>query len=193
MQAFPQDAVTDGRRLAELVRRIAAVSDRTAFAELFEVLAPRVRSFLIRLGSDGGTAEELTQEVMLAVWHSARQFDPSQAAVTTWVYTIARNRRIDWLRRERWAEPDPDDPLFVQEKVDSAETDVETAERQSRLHRAIADLPEEQAQLIYMAFFQDKAHSGIAVERNLPLGTVKSRLRLAMTRLKKALGSDAWP
>jgi RNA polymerase sigma factor (sigma-70 family) len=193
MQAFPQDAVTDGRRLAELVRRIAAASDRAAFAELFEVLAPRVKSFLIRQGSDGGTAEELAQEVMLSVWHRAGQFDPEQAAVTTWVYTIARNRRIDWVRRERWVEADRADPLFVEEKVDSAEADVETAERQTRLHQAIADLPEEQAQLIYMAFFQDKAHSGIAVERNLPLGTVKSRLRLAMTRLKKALGSDAWP
>jgi len=193
MQVLSKDAVADGPRLADLVRRIGAAADRAAFAELFGLLAPRVKAFLLRLGCDGGTAEELTQDVLLAVWHHAGQFDPAQAAVTTWVFTIARNRRIDRLRRDRWIEPDPNDPLFVEGIVESAETDIEIAERQTRLHQAIADLPEEQAQLIYMAYFQDKAHSGIATERNLPLGTVKSRLRLAMLRLKKALGQDAAP
>jgi RNA polymerase sigma-70 factor (ECF subfamily) len=193
MQMLPKDAAADGPRLAELVRRIAAEADRAAFAELFGLLAPRVKGFLVRLGCDGATAEEIAQDVMLTVWHRAGQFDRSQAAVTTWVFTIARNRRIDRLRRDRWIEPERDDPHFFEGSVESAETDVEIAERQARLHQAIADLPEEQAQLIYMAYFQDKAHSGIATERNLPLGTVKSRLRLAMLRLKKALGREAAP
>jgi RNA polymerase sigma-70 factor (ECF subfamily) len=192
MQALSRNDDHEGFRLADLVRRIAAESDRDAFAELFGLLAPRVKAFLLRQGSDNGTAEELTQDVMLAVWDRAAQFDAGQAAVTTWVFTIARNRRIDRLRRERWIEADPEDPLFVETTVESAESDVEIAEQQSSLHKAIAELPEEQAQLIFMAYFQDKAHSGIAVERNLPLGTVKSRLRLALSRLKKALaGNDA--
>ena len=192
MQVLSQDAVAESARLGNLVRRIAATGDRAAFAELFSLLAPRVKSFLIRLGCDGATAEELTQDVMFVVWHRAGQFDPARAAPTTWVFTIARNLRIDRLRRERWVEPDLDDPLFVAE-VESAETGIEIAERQIRLHRAIADLPEEQAQLIQMAFFEDKAHSGIATEQNLPLGTVKSRLRLAVSRLKKAMSQDAAP
>ncbi len=191
MQVLSQDAVAEAARLVALVRRIAASADRAAFAEVFILLAPRVKAFLIRLGCDGATAEELTQDVMLAIWHRAGQFDPARAAPTTWVFTIARNLRIDRLRRERWVEPDPDDPHFVVAPVDSAETDIEIAERQSRLHQAIADLPEEQAQLIHMAYFEDKAHIGIAAERNLPLGTVKSRLRLAVSRLKKALAQDA--
>jgi RNA polymerase sigma factor (sigma-70 family) len=192
MQVLSQDAVAESARLGNLVRRIAATGDRVAFAELFGLLAPRVKSFLLRLGCDGGTAEELTQDVMFVVWHRAGQFDPTRAAPTTWVFTIARNQRIDRLRRERWVEPDPDDPLFVAE-VESAETDIEIAERQTRLHQAIANLPEEQAQLIQMAYFEDKAHSGIATERNLPLGTVKSRLRLAVSRLKKAMAQDLSP
>jgi len=193
MQVLSQDAAAESARLGELVWRIAAVGDRAAFAELFGLLAPRVKAFLMRLGCDGATAEELTQDVMFTVWHRAGQFDPARAAPTTWVFTIARNLRIDRLRRERWVEPDRDDPLFIAELVDSAETGIEIAERQIRLHKAIADLPEEQAQLIKMAYFEDKAHTGIATERNLPLGTVKSRLRLAVSRLKKAMSQDLSP
>jgi len=193
MQVLSQDAAAESARLGELVRRIAAAGDRAAFAELFGLLAPRVKAFLMRLGCDGATAEELTQDVMFTVWHRAGQFDPARAAPTTWVFTIARNLRIDRLRRERWVEPDRDDPLFIAELVDSAETGIEIAERQIRLHKAIADLPQEQAQLIQMAYFEDKAHTGIATERNLPLGTVKSRLRLAVSRLKKAMSQDLSP
>jgi RNA polymerase sigma factor (sigma-70 family) len=193
MQILSKDAVADGPRLAELVRRIAVDGDRAAFAELFGLLAPRVKAFLMRLGCDGSTAEELVQDVMLAVWHRAGQFDPARAAVVTWVFTIARNGRIDRLRRDRWIGPDPEDPIFAPDLVESAEAGIEIAERQSRLHQAIADLPEEQAQLIHMAYFRDMAHSGIATEQNLPLGTVKSRLRLAVSRLKKALAQDAAP
>jgi|HubBroStandDraft_1064217.scaffolds.fasta_scaffold00055_33 RNA polymerase sigma factor (sigma-70 family) len=193
MQVLWKDAVTDGPRLAELVRRIAAAEDRAAFAELFGLLAPRVKSFLLRQGCDGGMAEELTQDVMLVVWHRAKVFDSDRATVTTWVFTIARNRRIDRLRRERSVEPDPDDPLFVEGLARSPDTDIEIAERQARLHHAIAELPEEQAELIHMAYFQDKPHTGIASERNLPLGTVKSRLRLALLRLKKVLVRDGGP
>jgi RNA polymerase sigma-70 factor (ECF subfamily) len=192
MQVLSQDAVAEGALLGNLVRRIAATGDRAAFAELFGLLAPRVKAFLIRLGCDGGMAEELAQDVMFTVWHRAGQFDPTRASPTTWIFTIARNLRIDRLRRERWVEPEADDPLFVA-AVESAEIGIEIAERQIRLHRAIADLPEEQAELIHMAYFQDKAHSGIATERNLPLGTVKSRLRLAVSRLKKAMDQDLSP
>jgi RNA polymerase sigma-70 factor (ECF subfamily) len=193
MHALPKNAHSEGLRLADLVRRIASDTDRAAFAELFRLLAPRVKGFLLRQGCDDGTAEELTQDVMLTVWHRAAQFDPRQAAVTTWVFTIARNRRIDRLRRERWINADPDDPLFVEGIVESAEFDIEIAEQQSSLHKAIAELPEEQAELIFMAYYEEKAHSGIAVERNLPLGTVKSRLRLALSRLKRALRGDEAP
>ena len=131
------------------------------------------------------------QEVMLLVWRRAETYDPAQASASTWVFTIARNKRIDALRREHRPEIDPDDPALVPalvpERPDSADRRVELRESTSRLRAALKELPAEQAELLRLAYFEDKPHSAISAERGLPLGTVKSRLRLAVERLRKAL------
>lgn len=171
----------------ELLLAVGRVRDRAAFAALFGHFAPRLKAYLRRLGSDGPAAEELVQEVMLLVWRRAETFDPTQASAGTWVFTIARNRRIDALRREQRPEIDPDDPALVPDPVEPADRALETAQDSGRLRAAIKELPPEQAELLRMAYFEDKPHSVIAAERGLPLGTVKSRLRLALDRLRKAL------
>ncbi len=171
----------------ELMTAVAERRDRQAFVRLFETFGPRVKAYLIRQGADTASAEDLVQDVMLTVWRRAQQFDRSKAAVSTWVFTIARNRRIDTLRRARRPEIDPDDPALVPEPDEPADRVVETAQRRASLHAAVGELPEDQARLLRLAYFEDKSHSVIAEELALPLGTVKSRLRLAMGKLRAAL------
>jgi len=173
--------------LDALIARVAQHQDRTAFAALFDHFAPRVKGYLLRLGADDGTAEELTQEVMLAVWRRAASFNPALASVGTWVFTIARNKRIDRLRRERRPEIEPDDPALAPAPAPDAEAAVDLARAGGRLRAAIALLPAEQSSLLAMAFFEDKSHRAIATELRLPLGTVKSRIRLALGRLRGVL------
>jgi RNA polymerase sigma factor (sigma-70 family) len=173
--------------LDELIARVARHQDRAAFAALFDHFAPRVKAYLMRLGADDGGAEELAQEVLLAVWRRAASFNPALASVGTWVFTIARNKRIDRLRRERRPELDPDDPALVPDPAVGADVALDHAQTGGRLRAAIGSLPEEQAQLLRMAYFEDKSHRAIAAETRLPLGTVKSRIRLALIRLRAAL------
>jgi RNA polymerase sigma-70 factor, ECF subfamily len=172
---------------AALIQAVAHRRDRVAFAALFRVFAPRVKAWMIRGGANDTAAEELAQETMLVVWQKAAQYDPGRAGVSTWIFTIARNQRIDALRRERHPDtlrPDPDD-LAGPEQADRA---VAIAEQESRIRAALCGLPLEQAAVIHKAFFEDKAHADIEQELQIPLGTVKSRLRLAMNRLRAALG-----
>jgi RNA polymerase sigma factor (sigma-70 family) len=183
----PRPAAPDAAAWAALVERIAAQGDRQAFAELFRHFAPRVKSYLIRLGAAPPLAEELTQEAMIMVWRKAASFDRSQSSVATWLFTIARNKRIDAIRRERRPEIDPSDPLLVPDPEPPPDAAIGANERDARLRAAIATLPAEQADLLRLAFYEDKSHGDIAQERGLPLGTVKSRLRLAFGRLRKAM------
>ena len=171
----------------DLLLAVGRARDRAAFAALFAHFAPRLKAYLRRLGAYANAAEELVQEVMLLVWRRAETFDPAQASASTWVFTIARNRRIDALRREQRPEIDPDDPALVPDPVEPADRVLEVAQANGRLREALKDLPPEQAELLRLAYFEDKPHSVIATERGLPLGTVKSRLRLALDRLRKAL------
>jgi RNA polymerase sigma-70 factor (ECF subfamily) len=169
----------------EHVLRIRDARDEGAFAELFDHFAPRVKSFLVRSGATEPVAEDCAQEVMATLWRKAHLFDPSRASVSTWVYTIARNRRIDVIRRERRPEPE-DLPWGPEHDPEPAEV-VALQQESERLVRAIADLPEAQRDLIRRAYFGDLSHSEIAAETGLPLGTIKSRIRLALDRLRRAM------
>ncbi len=167
---------------AGLMRRVRDHQDKAAFALLFRHFAPRVKGFLMRSGSDAGVAEECAQDVMATLWQKAHLFDPSRASVATWVFTIARNRRIDVARRARRPEPE-ELPWGPEAEPDQAEV-LEAAEETRRLANALADLPEKQRALILRAYYGDLSHSEIATETGLPLGTIKSRIRLALERLR---------
>ena len=167
------------------VVRIRDARDQSAFAELFAHFAPRVKAFLMRSGSDATLAEECTQEVMATLWQKAHLFDPSRASVSTWIYTIARNKKIDYLRKQR--RPEPEELSWgPEEEPDQADV-LALNEESEQLGRAIAALPEKQRDLIQKAYFGDLSHSEIALATGLPLGTIKSRIRLALERLRHAI------
>ena len=180
-------------RLEADVEAVAERRDRVAFGRVFAHYGPRVKAYLRRLGASNAVAEDLTQEVMLTVWRRAGQFDRTRAALSTWVYTIARNRRIDALRRERRPDYDLDDPALVDdEAAPRGDPFAETEQARRAVMQAVAKLPPEQEQLLRIFFFEEKSHSLIADEFGLPLGTVKSRLRLALVKLRHMLnGLDA--
>jgi RNA polymerase sigma-70 factor (ECF subfamily) len=180
-------ADAQGPTPAVLIAAIAAHRDRAAFVALFQAYAPRVKGYLIRLGG-GDIAEEMAQEAMLKVWRKAHLFDPAKASAGTWIFTIARNLYIDRRRRERRPEFDPDDPLFSAESPDTADGALGTNQSEELVRDAMSGLPEDQMKVITMAFYEDKSHSAIATELDLPLGTVKSRLRRAFARLREVLG-----
>lgn len=168
------------------INRIRDAQDEAAFVELFEHFAPRVKAFLMRSGADSSLAEECAQEVMATVWQKAALFDPSRASVSTWVFTIARNKKIDVLRKQR--RPEPEDLPWGPE-AEPDQTDIIGLQQESeKLGQALAALPEKQRVLIEKAYFGDLTHSEIAQQTGLPLGTIKSRIRLALERLRHALG-----
>jgi RNA polymerase sigma-70 factor (ECF subfamily) len=176
----------NGARLSAMIVEIARDRDRAAFAGLFEHFAPRVKSYMLRLGAPAEAAEELAQETLLIVWRRAEAYDPAKAAASTWVFAIARNLRIDVARRASRAPP-RDDPAFEISAPQAPDSAFSAVEDEARIGLAIATLPVEQARVIKLSFFSDKPHSEIAAELDLPLGTVKSRLRLAMIRLRALL------
>ena len=168
-----------------LILSIARTKDRADFVELFQYFAPRVKSYLLRGGMGDGLAEELAQETMLAVWNKAEGFNPARASASTWIFTIARNKKIDHMRKGVRYDVDidalenetqSDEPSAAQGMIHQQET--------TRIAEAIQKLPAEQADLIRESFFEGKSHADIAAEKKIPLGTVKSRLRLALERLR---------
>lgn len=181
---------TERDRLADCVEQIAATRSRPAFSDLFEHFAPRVKSYLIRLGSDASSAEEIMQEVMLNVWRKAEQYDRRQASVSTWIFRIARNRRIDSLRRTNKPELDAKDPMLQPAEVEQPDITVNRGQLEVKVREVIETLPEEQLVLLKAAFYEGLSHSEIAKNFGLPLGTVKSRIRLAFMRLRGSLERD---
>jgi RNA polymerase sigma-70 factor (ECF subfamily) len=163
-----------------------AAKDREAFAELFRRFAPRVAGFLRRSLPDG-RADEVLQDVMLRVWQKAPTYRPDRASPTTWIFAIARNARIDALRRAGRPEPDPDDPLWVPTGPEPPDRQVEQAHRDAQVREALRGLPETQVEVLERAYVQGQSLSEIAEALAVPLGTVKSRVRLAMERLRGAL------
>ena len=175
---------------ARLAALVADRRDREAFATLFDHFAPRINGYLQRLGMDGGSAEDVAQEVMAVLWHKAHLFDPAKSSLATWLFRIARNRRIDGLRRDRSHLIDPDDPILQPEGEEAADVAMDASRRDERVRIALAGLPAEQVELIRLAFFVGLSHGQIADQTKLPLGTVKSRIRLAFARLRKAIEAD---
>jgi len=170
-----------------LLLRVGSDRDRSAFKKLYEHFAPRLKSFLLRIGSDMSAAEEICQESMIMVWRRAETFNPESAGASTWIFTIARNKRIDKLRKDNRPLPDLSDPSFFQIPVDKSDDILQRVEEEKKIKNALKNLPPEQAKLILSAYYEENSHRKIADETNLPLGTVKSRIRLAINRLRTQL------
>ena len=167
-----------------LLTRIAA-GDREAFAALFGRYAGKVKGYLIRLGAVGAVAEDLAQDAMLSLWRRAASYDAARAKASTWIYVIARNAWIDRLRREKVELAYRGFLSPVEESEDEAPDEAAArTDDASRMGDALKDLSEEQRQVVQLAFFDEHSHSEIAQKLSLPLGTVKSRLRLAMAKLR---------
>ena len=172
-----------GHDLREMTAmRQAEDGGAAAFAELFAHFAPRVKAFLMKAGADETMAEECAQDVMATLWRKAHMFDSTRASVSTWIFTIARNRRIDMIRRERRPEPEAL-PWGPEEEPGPAER-VVIRQESERLTAALSRLPEKQRELVERAYFGDLTHSEIADATGLPLGTIKSRIRLALEKLR---------
>lgn len=187
-------AVAWGRQ----IEAIATKRDRASFIALFQHFAPRIKTFMLRSGVSEAMAEEIAQETMLTVWCKADFFAPSSHGAAAWIFTIARNLRIDALRRQQRdratnSEGNNGDtcisvePHVVDERL-TPEAQLAAAQSAGSVHKAIAQLSDEQMRVIQLSFFEQKTHSEIAEHLQIPLGTVKSRLRLALARLRTLLG-----
>ena len=167
---------------------VAHDRDRAAFIKVYQYFAPRVKSFLLGKNVPAATADEILQEVMLAVWNKASSYKPDRAAVSTWIFTIARNKYVDRVRQEMKPSLDAEDPSL--QPADSPESSEQLLEgqRAKAVRAAMENLPQDQRDVIFLSFMEGLAHAEISERLGLPLGTVKSRIRLGFQRLRKELG-----
>ena len=178
--------VPERRSHEALIVAIATRQDRAAFTALFQHFAPRVKAYFIKTGTEASAADDLMQDALLAIWHKSPQFDPARATAAAWIFAIARNLRIDAARRGRLLLP-ADDPSEAPPPVLLADALVAAEERSSALRAAVETLPTDQLAILRLAFFEDLSHSEIERRLDVPLGTIKSRLRLALSKLRLAL------
>lgn len=179
--------VVGQRNWAEVIGAIAARQDKAAFKTLFEFFAPRIKGMLQRHGAAPDVAEDIAQETLVTVFHKASYYDAGRAGAAAWIYTIARNIRIDRLRRDQRAKRhmlyDPPETIAPER----SDAHLDAFENQERVRAALELLPDEQARVVELSFFEGHPHAEIAARLGIPLGTVKSRLRLAMARLRESL------
>lgn len=173
--------------MSRLLEAVARDRDVAAFEVLFRHYGPRVKTYMARQVKSTQIAEELMQETMMAVWNKAALYDPGRGNVSAWIFTIARNLCISTFRKQNRPEFDPNDPAFVPDDAVSADVELQTRQEADLLHAAMNDLPPEQMELIRRSFFGEVPHSALAQEFGLPLGTVKSRIRMAVAKLRKRL------
>jgi RNA polymerase sigma-70 factor (ECF subfamily) len=180
------------KRMGDNLVAIGRNRDEAAFADVYSYYAGRVKSFLMGKGMGEEIAEELTQEIMLTVWRRAESYDPKKAAASTWLFTIARNRRIDYLRGNSRIEVELDDEMLDVETTDTDPQAKFVADEQvaRQLERALEKLPQEQRQVMHLSYFRGQSHGAIAKWLDLPIGTVKSRIRLAMQAVRSSLESE---
>ncbi len=169
--------------------------DRARFRSVFEEYGPRLRTYYLRQGVSAAQADELIQEVMLVVWNKSEGFDPEQGTLGTWIFAIARNRMIDGFRRQHRPKPDPDDPCWVQDRLEqttSPELATLRLRRAEALALALRELSADQRAILESLYFEGKSMSEVADAQGIPLGTLKSRVRRAMQMLRERLplGSD---
>ncbi|MFT4090676.1 MAG: sigma-70 family RNA polymerase sigma factor [Asticcacaulis sp.] len=174
--------------LKACIMAVALQRDTGAFETLFRYYGPRIRAYMLKRDGDRQSAEELMQETMVMIWNKSAQFDPARGTLSSWIFTIARNVRIDAFRRNNRPVIDPNDPAFVPDAIPGADQALEADEQAQNLRKALRELPPDQAELLRLSFYDELSHSTIARLLQLPLGTVKSRIRLAFSRLRDLMG-----
>lgn len=175
------------RTMSDLLQKVAQSRDVEAFRKLFELYGPRVKSYMMRQGADATTAEDLAQETLLTVWRKAQLYSDEKGSATTWIFTIARNLRIDRLRREVSWQPLPENRDEEASDAPDPEQEVTERERRDKVRAVLATLPPDQSEVVTLSYVEGLSHSEIAERLHLPLGTVKSRMRLAYQKVKEAV------
>ena len=195
-KVWPSVGVSKGPKAkvewADLIARVASHADREAFRSLFEHFAPRIKGFMQKAGCSADEAEEIAQNTLIAVWRKASQFDPASTGAAAWIFTIARNLRVDSLRRAARAGRIGEDAELANtaDAAESADVVISRVEDTVRVTAAIDRLSEEQSRVIRLSFIEERPHPEIASLLGIPLGTVKSRIRLAMNRLRDLLDEE---
>lgn len=179
--------VTIPRAMSDLLQKVAQTRDVEAFRKLFELYGPRVKAYMMRQGADATTAEDLAQETLLTVWRKAALYSDEKGSATTWIFTIARNLRIDRLRREVSWQPLPENRDEEASDGPDPEEEVTARERRDKVRAVLATLPPDQSEVVTLSYVEGLSHSEIAERLSLPLGTVKSRMRLAYQKVKEAV------
>ena len=172
---------------SSLLFDVGLTQNKHAFAEIFQYYAPRVKSYMIKLGCVDEMGEELAQQTLLQVWRKAQLYDPKKAAASTWIFRIARNIRIDMLRKQKHFFDADFDLSSIEDDQDDAELTINREQENQRLALALTELPIDQADIIRLSFYDGLSHSEIAKKLKIPLGTVKSRIRLAFARLRDSV------
>jgi len=186
----PTNSPSEKTDMNIMLSGLAENRDKEVFSQLFTHFAPRLKSMLMGTGTDPETAEEVAQEAMISVWRKCGMYDPKKASASTWIFTIARNLRIDRFRKEKRPEFDPNDPSLVPEAEPMADDQLSMNDRQALVKAALQELPGEQREVVTLSFVESLSHQEIADRLNLPLGTVKSRLRLSFEKLRTSLRSQ---
>ncbi len=176
----------DKADLNNLMSEVTYNRDEIAFSKLFDYLAPKINAYFIQNGLDVELSEELTQEVMSILWSKSNSYNPSKSALSTWIFTIARNKKVDFFRKNSRINMSEDDVrqfLYEDNEIDKTEQDI-IKEKVAKIND---DLDENQQKIIKMNFFENKSHKKIAEELEIPLGTVKSRIRHILIKMQKNL------
>jgi RNA polymerase sigma-70 factor, ECF subfamily len=173
--------------MADLLRRVAEQADTAAFRELYQSYGPRVKAYMMRQGADAATAEDLAQETLFTVWRRASLYVAEKGSAAAWIFAIARNVRIDRLRREMPWQELPDDRMEQASAEPQPDEAVSARERGARVRAALAQLPAEQREVVALSYLDGLSHGEIAQRLGVPLGTVKSRMRIAYQRIRAGL------
>ena len=189
---MPTQLKSDDRREqnnvhVQMLRRISVDGDRTAFTELFDHYGPILKSFMLSKGASAELAEDLVQGTMIQVWRKSTLYSPAKGSVSAWIFTIARNLRIDAFRRSSRISFEEISDIDLKSDEPSSEDHINERQESSIVADAVRLLPPDQYQVVQMAFTEDLTHMEIAEKLQQPLGTVKSRMRLAYQKLSAAL------